>query len=318
MHYLHGIRFAVYQTPYCVWEQDLPERNLEFIKGLTPEFFEYLASTHAKELEGPHRQLAAMALRGAYSQALETLFAIMFATLQAPDCVIGWLPRYRQDDLESLVTSVAEGRQILVKIGLASFSWRGVSDAIHHCLALPDGEKDVVTERVARLWSRFARDFLDPARGDEYNAIKHGLRGRPGGFRLQMGPPVLEGVVPTPEDYVDLGGSEFGSLFFAQESLGPRRHFRVRRTAVNWHPENLIHGLRLIAQSIGNIIAYLRFVNREPNCQARIAWPNDEQYFDLPWKINVGVMNAGFDWKIRAEDIEPFTEEQILAVYSEA
>jgi len=35
--------FKVGSRPYCVWEVNLHERNLEFINAIDPEYFEYQA-----------------------------------------------------------------------------------------------------------------------------------------------------------------------------------------------------------------------------------------------------------------------------------
>jgi hypothetical protein len=37
-------KFAVDEKPFCVWEWDLRERNLEFINNLDPAYFSYLCS----------------------------------------------------------------------------------------------------------------------------------------------------------------------------------------------------------------------------------------------------------------------------------
>ena len=122
-------RFAVGETPYCVWEWDLVERNLEFIEGLKPEFFAYLAEVHNKELTGEQRQLAALALRALYSQGLETLFALLMAAVQAPDCIVGWLPKYTLTQLRDLVKKISTAQPIFSKLSLNACSWQELSMA---------------------------------------------------------------------------------------------------------------------------------------------------------------------------------------------
>jgi len=116
-------RFAVGETPYCVWEWDLTERNLEFIEGLKPELFAYLAEVHNRELTGEQPQLAALALRALYSQGLETLFALLMATVQAPDCIVGWLPKYTLTQLRDLVRKISTTQSIFSKLPLHALSW---------------------------------------------------------------------------------------------------------------------------------------------------------------------------------------------------
>src|SRR6266498_3066579 len=89
------LRFAVDVRPVCVWVRDATERNQEFLRRLDPTYFEYIAHVHADHLTADQKLLAALTLRTAYSQALETLFAFLCATAQAPGCAYGWLTQYR-------------------------------------------------------------------------------------------------------------------------------------------------------------------------------------------------------------------------------
>jgi hypothetical protein len=98
-------KFAVCEKPYCVWEWNLPERNLEYLERVDPTYFDYVGRVNAKKLGTDDGQHAAMAIRTAYHHGLETLFALMFAAIQAPDCVVGWMQRYSMGQLRSLVTS---------------------------------------------------------------------------------------------------------------------------------------------------------------------------------------------------------------------
>jgi len=68
---------------------------------------------HSELLEGDQKQYAAATLRIAYSQGLETLFALLCAVVQAPDCVIGWFLKYRNSELFELVRKIREGQIIL-------------------------------------------------------------------------------------------------------------------------------------------------------------------------------------------------------------
>ena len=74
----------VNREPYCLWDTDLIGRSREFLKGLDPEFFEYSLNVH---LEARDQQRASVALRLALHHALETLFSLLGAYIQAPDLV---------------------------------------------------------------------------------------------------------------------------------------------------------------------------------------------------------------------------------------
>ena len=66
--------FVVNKEPYCIWEIDVGERNREFLSGIDPEYFSYLAEIH---LNADDEKRAAIALRAAFHHALETLFSLI-------------------------------------------------------------------------------------------------------------------------------------------------------------------------------------------------------------------------------------------------
>src|SRR5262249_30177507 len=88
---MNNVRFAINEEPHCIWGYDLHDRNEEFLRSLDPRFFEYAAKSYQALSEGEDSMRAAMALRSAYSHGLETMFALLCAVVQAPDCVYGWV-----------------------------------------------------------------------------------------------------------------------------------------------------------------------------------------------------------------------------------
>jgi hypothetical protein len=124
-------RFAVNDRPFCVWEWDLEERTSEFLRTLNPKYFEYIAQLHYPELGGENAQLAAVALRTNYTHALESFFALLFASFQAPDCIPGWLAKYQLSDLRALITKVNKNMAFRTKIKLSSSTWESLATAVH-------------------------------------------------------------------------------------------------------------------------------------------------------------------------------------------
>ena len=58
--------FAVGDEPHCVWDWDLSEKNMQFLRGLDPSYFDYVARANAPNLsaEDPvERRRAAIAPR---------------------------------------------------------------------------------------------------------------------------------------------------------------------------------------------------------------------------------------------------------------
>jgi hypothetical protein len=64
---------------------------------------------HLDDEDTEERRRAAMAIRTAYHHGLESFFALLFATLQAPFCVAGWMQVYSPAGLRDIVRSADPG-----------------------------------------------------------------------------------------------------------------------------------------------------------------------------------------------------------------
>ena len=124
---------------------------------------------HLDDEDTEERRRAAMAIRTAYHHGLESFFALLFATLQAPFCVAGWMQVYSPAGLRDIVRSadpglwgVGERREQVVAfrekllpflwLRPRSFvGWEGVSRAIHRL--------DIGQEEAARTQERFGDDL---------------------------------------------------------------------------------------------------------------------------------------------------------------
>ena len=82
-----GYVFAVADTPFCCWDHDHVERNVRFLSGVDTEHYWRLAEILAEHLEGAGAGTASIALRAAYHQGVETLFSMLGAYAQAPECL---------------------------------------------------------------------------------------------------------------------------------------------------------------------------------------------------------------------------------------
>jgi hypothetical protein len=118
--------------------------------------------THNRPFEASHeKQYAATALRIAYSQALETFFALLCATIQAPDCVIGWMLKYRVYELEDLVKKIRERRKIYSKFRADRFMWEVIAEIIFMYFRTGDDQKDeAIRKNFSGLWRRLSSDFV--------------------------------------------------------------------------------------------------------------------------------------------------------------
>lgn len=310
-------RFAVHERPYCVWGWDLHQRNLDFLVGLQPDYFSHMASRHGPELEGDEGQVSALALRTAYGQALETFFALVCAIIQAPVCVVGWMQFYRQEDLEAMVRAITDGHGCLSMLQFPSWSWRSVSDACSVGLVLDDKAKEAAIRKgFGSLWSRLAADFLDEGVREEYNQLKHGLRVRPGGFRLALGREDTPGVPAPPENMFSLGGGAFGTSYSHPERLGStKRHFLLKSSYRNWEPGALAGRLQLLEMSINNLVSWAETLNGVDASTVQFAWPAPIEAFDHCLKERPGAFSFSLGRTLDASMITELSEQEILRVY---
>jgi len=118
---VHSSIFVVNEEPYCIWEVDLPARNMEFLDGIDTEYFDYVLKVHA---EAEDEKRASIALRTGLHHAMETMFSLLGAYIQAPDCVHAWVAKCSNKDLRELVKKVASFQNDLcTKLNIDKVSW---------------------------------------------------------------------------------------------------------------------------------------------------------------------------------------------------
>ncbi len=317
---------VVGKRPFCIWDTELPRHTVEFLESIDASYFEYVANTHlghigdgddAKTKESQH---AALILRATFSQALETLFALIAAAIQAPYCPQAWMSLYKTYELHDLIDAIKNYRPLLSQVKHKVLTWRTISDAIYLSLVLEDKEKEqLIKAGFAQLWSHFASDFLDREFTEEYNSIKHGMRVRPGGFYIAIGSQRRQGEPAHPNHMHLLGKSEFGSGYLVPEKIGDTNiHLRMINHHRNWNPEDIAWGLHMVSMSIANIQAALKILNGIPATEVQFSWPNDMDTLLQPWKrsAQLGVTSmSGFNITIPPEYIEAYSKEKILSEY---
>jgi hypothetical protein len=317
--------FIVGERPLCVWGLDIKSDALEFLDNLDATYFEYIANSHIQNIteDKPYEkesQFAALAIRMAYSQALETLFALLCAAIQAPYCIHAWIDNYQSQELYTLVRKIHNWEPVETMLSVKRVTWQTISETIFESLVLEDKEKETeIKQDFENLWSRFASQFLDNNFSLEYNSIKHGLRVRPGGFYFAIGMEEKAGVAASKEKMQMLGKSDFGSYFLASKRISEsNQHIEMRRYHRNWSPEDLFWGLHLISLSITNIKSALRIINGVPASDVKFTWAIDRNSYQEPWNraTQIGVTSvSGFQIDIKPDFITNFSKEEILARY---
>jgi hypothetical protein len=306
--------FTVNDSPYCLWEADVADRNRAFLDGLDPEYFAYLLNTYI-ETEDEKRSL--VALKIGLHHSVEALFSLLGAFVQAPDCAYAWIAKCSNADLRTFVDRVTRGDASLIsKLPLPAITWESVAKAVFNTYQ-PGTERQAQTvERFASLWHSLSHEFLDRSATDEYNALKHGFRIRPGGFVLSVGAEHTHGVPPPDSEMQLIGKSGLGATFLKIENMAGGRlgpHIRSRQTSVNWSAERVILQFQLVGMSINNVVSALKVCNGYPAGTCKFLRPQEDADFDKPWQYGVGVTSANFDFILDEDRLPPVTKVELLA-----
>jgi hypothetical protein len=310
--------FVVNAEPYCLWDIDLKARNRDFLKGLDPDYFDYSFNRH---LEADDEKRASIGIRLALHHSLETLFSLLCAYIQAPDCAYAWLAKCSTSELRDLVTRISNREpDIFTKVRIESVTWESIATSVF-CCYLPNTERQVETiKSFSKLWEILARELCDPTHIDEYNAMKHGFRVRQGGFGISIGREPALGVPPPDSEMQLLGKSDYGSAFFTIEPVfesKKSRSLRVRQRYVNWSIERLILLNQLVHMSIGNVISALRIVNGALAMECKFVRPEAGADFDKPWTFTPGVMNMTLNTGVGQTNTKSFTKDELLALIND-
>jgi hypothetical protein len=311
--------FVVDERPLCLWDKNISQKNLRFLDNIDPSYFKYLCQLYSQSLNNENEstsrnsQHAALALRAAYSQAIETLFALIFSAIQSYWCVPAWINAYKNHELRNLVEKIQKGQQITSLLKNEIPSWSAIYDFLFPTILTEDqAHKSSLKDGFIQVWTRFAHDFLDESSIREYNSIKHGLRISSGGFKMHIGIPEEPGVQPPQDKMIEVTSSDFGSLYLNSEKIGNlSHHLHLKGELRNWSLESLVWALELAAMSISNVQAALKVMNGNSS-QPPFRFPENLSDFGR-WEGFVNLTEP--EIKIRPEFITPFTKEDILSNY---
>lgn len=301
------------------WDYEILEKNLNFINLIDPEYFEYVAKSNFAVLEDEvsnekSKQYAAINLRSAYFQGLEVLFSLLFATIQAPDCVIGWILKYTNTNLSEVIKKFVNGDDITTQYIEPIENWMNVSSLI---FSFPKDEQSQVPrskiENFAKLWSKFAKDFLETKNEDEYKGFKHGFRIKVGGHHFLFGPHEHTEASAHNQQWRTISNSKFGTTFYTAEKIGETPNFIILEHRLNWNPEKYFHSLLLVSTSIKNILVCLNKLNGNQS-ETDYVFPSAENFHEIPWEFNESA-----SLKIRPAIIKAnlplLTKDDILSAY---
>lgn len=315
-------RFAIDERPVCVWDMDIKKLNSDFIKNINTDYYEFVSDSNEQIIdneksEDKDRIYASLNLRIHYSLALETLFSLIGAFLQAPDCILGWLLKYRNHELESLVKKINEKKQIKTKLPIENISWDSVAKLILNYFPNEDkNRQESTSKKFSTLLRNFANDFIDEKFKDENNSIKHGFRiSRTGGASLQVRESTKEGKPKEGAEWITLMKSDYGSSFYIDEKIQDKpNNIRIKNYMRNWNPENFCNALYMISICIFNIRACLCAINKI-DIKEKHYKSVESSLFRSPWSKYKGLGEGGINLELNFDAVKVLTDEQIMSVY---
>jgi hypothetical protein len=206
-------------------------------------------------------------------------------------------------------------RSMLTQAGRARVSFFGLSEFVHRFAWPNEKGDDSTAANFGRFWRRLSSEFLDDTCRAEYNALKHGSRVRAGGFTVAIGTEETPGIPASADAMRSLGGSEFGSTFFAAERAGgSKQHIRTRRTSVNWTPLSLAQRLVLVSMSITNVVGALRCgIGAEPS-SVQFLRPDPHSAFEAVWEREPSVRSTGIDTLIRIAPSDELSKDELREI----
>ncbi len=281
--------FVVGDEPYLLWDEDVSERTRDFLSGFDAEYFDYVIRANTNTGDDARESIA---IRLALHHATETFFSLVGALLQAPDCPYAWIERCTTPELRELVNRIGRGDNTLIsKFKLDTVGWRSVAALVMEPCDPGTARQAKLVKCFAGLWKRVASEFVAEAVRGEYNALKHGFRARPGGFKLHIGPPMTTESRPPDSEMKLLGGSDFGAMFYKLEKLSDHggRYFVSRRVATNWSFERDVLLLQLLQCSIHNVVTRLKVANGVAREECHFKSIDNVDDYLYPWKHSPGV-----------------------------
>jgi hypothetical protein len=304
--------FAVGDEPYLLWEEDLSKRTRDFLEGLDPDFFSYVLHAH---METEDEKRASVAIRLALHHATETMFSLLGAFVQAPDCPYAWIARCSNTELRGVVKRISEGdRTLLSKFKMTGMGWEPIASVLFSTFEPGSERQRKVVDGFSRLWRGLAGELLTEVVIEEYNATKHGFRTRPGGFKIEFAAVKTPDVPPTDAEMTLLGESKFGAMFYKIEKMegSGGRHLCSRQVATNWSLERDILLLQLAQLSIQNTVSALKIANKAPPSTCKFAWPSGDDDFSRPWTHSPGVTNMTFPSMVDPTAVPTVTKAELL------
>lgn len=229
------------------------ETNQHCLRRLDPEFYHVSADALAPLATQDEGQAAACNLRLLYHHAVESLLALVCASLQAPHYVPGWLATYKTVELRGLVSRISRSQPISVAVRPNQPGWLGFVSMFAARMEPSPTAEDI--EQNTLVFHQLARDINDSNMNREYASLKHGLRSSAGGAMLKFAPNDAHGK-PIRDREVTLGGEPHGTSFFRYDVISRNPAIRAcSHHSLNWDPAVLVDRISWAATWFANVRA---------------------------------------------------------------
>ncbi|GAB6091664.1 hypothetical protein JCM12856_32580 [Spirochaeta dissipatitropha] len=258
-----------------------------------------------------HENATLMRLLSGHLQ--ETLFAFLFALLQAPHAIIAWLTLYKNQDIDMLLDHINNKKDFkYFKFKIDRVCWDSISEFLH-----PINRDDNVNKSIKYL-SKFLRvlsaEYLDDRRRSEYNSIKHGLKILNGGFKMQIG---------RANKKLTISGLH-GSMFYTKNKCNFNSiiFHKINRTSINWNVQEIYNRSMICMNIIDNILNVFKFFHEGDNTKFLyyiFDHSDNAKFFNDEQESSVISINRKIDPAIVSEcineiDIEKFYEEKLVII----
>jgi hypothetical protein len=313
---LQTARFACDTTPYALHSFHMEGDNQVFLDSIDPDYYLHIAHINAAALETDERQYAAVQLRTAYSQAIETLFVLLAAVAQAPRCPAGWVLCYHSAELYNLARKILNGDEILTHLKSKPITWEVLARVTLPLNIENETQRKEIQAAFGEFWRSLAEEWVKKDFTEEYNSVKHGLRARLHGYSLNIGREESPGIPAPPENMITVAASEFGLQFFSTAPITDKRNLKLVSIGHNWHPQKFVLALELITTSIRNVLVFLKSMNGVPRDQLQLQIPGDLAQFDAIWEYQEHSGSMSWSSNIEPTMITTLSKEQILADYN--
>lgn len=235
------------KKPFRVWRTHSVHRDQDLILGLRPDLHLRLAQDLTKSLDEEDNGHALLGLRLLYGLSLEAFFALLFATLQAPDAPSAWLLLYRNEDLEELIERFQAGKDLPSRFVCPEpGSWEALALMLFPTAMMEDDTQRSRVKRLGSLWGEWATELLNEDMKAEFNGLKHGAGIRSAAPYFSIGGHQVE-------------GDEHGSCFATCEKS--KSDVLLGICARTWSALTLYSRLKLMATSRRNLVEILRILH---------------------------------------------------------